>query len=716
MAAPSRDIIRLANLMIKKKKTEGTAPFVLVLGSGAAPVSIEKIEVEVLKVEGMTEQEIKQLRPAEKTDLFKRAWDRLQGDTDARFACIAELFTSQMNQWEYQQKQEGYLGLARLIKYGYFDVVLTTNTDTALEDTLARIGLTRGDYRFLMNGVDSAEQIRREIGYRVPRIKIIKLHGDLYSRVFAFSYREVFRFSQKVEAILENYLAGSVLMVGKSSIDEDINRCIPADGGNFYYVNIDPPKPGTPIYNATQVRESTIISGEHADFSSFFLSLNQQLLNFESYSEVGVDITKISDEQAEAASQSDEPLVELLGEENLESSQATATEVSLVDLVDSTDFFVDVVETTTFYIRYDGNQRLSFGIEGKLQHESGEGEIISLNPEELNQMLLDMAEALVLSYRSGEEGTQSRASWRRTAQREGKQLYRDLLAGNSSLMEKLGFARQAAGSEDNLNLCFVGPRNHLGMPYELLYDTAPWAVRYPLCRQVTGVTTNKQSFNQAIGDLIRVKQPLKILLIASGTAGISADREINALAESIQQKADAIKLLVEIEKIPTATASVRRVEQLLEKCSYHIVHFAGHSKFDAATGENSELIFYQHPKNRSGEDVLTARTLFTLLRDSQTILFYLSSCVGATVAGQKVLGKDCLGIMDAIVQAGIPTVFGYRWYVTDSGAQRFASQFYESLLATRSPNRAVLKARQVIYNQAGDDETWLSPILVVQNL
>ena len=344
MSTQSRNIIRLANLMIKKKKTEGAAPFVLVLGSDAAPLSMEKIEEEVLKVDGLTEQEIEKLSTTERTDNFKRAWNKLAGDADARFACLADSFASQIDQWKYQQKKQGYLGLANLIKYGYFDVVLTTNIDTFIEDALTEIGLTRRDYQILINGVNSTEQIQREIGYRIPRIKIIKLHGDLYSRVFAFSFEEVFRFSKEIETILENYLSTSVLMVGKRSIDEDINRCIPAQGGTFYYVNIEHPPLGTPIYNAIQVRNSNVICGEEGNFSSFFLSLSQQLLNLEKYSEVGVDVTKISDEQAEAASQSDEPLVELLGEEDLKPSTSTIEEERLVDFVDSTDFFVDVVD------------------------------------------------------------------------------------------------------------------------------------------------------------------------------------------------------------------------------------------------------------------------------------------------------------------------------------------------------------------------------------
>ena len=97
---------------------------------------------------------------------------------------------------------------------------------------------------------------------------------------------------------------------------------------------------------------------------------------------------------------------------------------------------------------------------------------------------------------------------------------------------------------------------------------------------------------------------------------------------------------------------------------------------------------------------------------------YLSCCVGAMVSSvQRLRDDDYLGVMDAVIQAGVPYVLGYRWYVTDSGSRRFATLFYEKLIGERnSPEQAVLYARSQLYGNDGNDETWTSPILVSQNV
>jgi CHAT domain-containing protein len=116
--------------------------------------------------------------------------------------------------------------------------------------------------------------------------------------------------------------------------------------------------------------------------------------------------------------------------------------------------------------------------------------------------------------------------------------------------------------------------------------------------------------------------------------------------------------------------------------------------------------------------VLNARRLAQLLDDSQIMICYLSCCVGAMVgSGQLLRDYDYLGIMDAVVNAGVPYVLGYRWYVTDSGSRRFATHFYERLVkAPHLPEQAALHARQQVYGDDGQDETWTSPILVAQNV
>ncbi|MEH1799006.1 MAG: CHAT domain-containing protein [Nostoc sp.] len=707
----SSEIPLLAQIMMRQRK-RNAASFTLLLCSESAPASVEEIEREVL-LDSMLPEDIKALNSIRRQRTFSEKWKNLE--VEKRYRCIEQAFIEAKKKPQYQPKMESYKGLAQLIKYGYFDTIITTNIDTCLEDALINIGINRRDWQVLINGRDSLELISQELKYPTPRIKIIKLYGELNSRKFAFDLQETKEFIGKIQPLIKTYLNGSVLMVGESTIDKEVSSCIPSESDNFYYVNLNEPQDNSKIRDVLlELQNHTVISGEQAEFSLFFKILSQKLIDFEQIGELGIDINNKSDEQLLTALQSEQPLVQLL-EEDDEIDTSTATTTAEESLVNQ-DLLLDVIEPTTFYIYYD-QQRLSFAVEGpKLNYQSGQGEILDIDTEDLNSELRDMGQDLANSHRLQEQGKEGRDSWRRKVQRQGKRLFKDLLADKSNLMEKWGKAQQAVQSE-YLNLCFIGPRNYLGMPYELLYGADPWAVRYPISRCVTDVSTKTQSFGTLVSDLVRNQEPLKVLLIASNTGGINPDTEIKALAEKIQQKADVIRLKVQIELVPTESASIQKVEQLLKQCSYHIVHYAGHSYFDQTTGEGSGLIFWEHPGNRGSKQRLTARALSQLLRDSQTILFYLSSCVGAAVGGEDLLrGNDYLGVMDAIVQAGIPTVLGYRWYVTDSGARQFATKFYESLLETQSPNRAVLYARQDIYRRNAMDETWISPILVDQNL
>jgi CHAT domain len=68
-----------------------------------------------------------------------------------------------------------------------------------------------------------------------------------------------------------------------------------------------------------------------------------------------------------------------------------------------------------------------------------------------------------------------------------------------------------------------------------------------------------------------------------------------------------------------------------------------------------------------------------------------------------------------IAQADVPAIVGYRWVVSDVGAKELACTFYESLFSCLSIEDALFEARSVTASRYGrDDETWASPVLVVQ--
>ena len=76
----------------------------------------------------------------------------------------------------------GYRALAILCEKTYFDVVLTTNFDPLLDDALVTAGMRRRDYLLLINGVLRPDRLRWLLSARHPRVKVVKLHGDIFHR------------------------------------------------------------------------------------------------------------------------------------------------------------------------------------------------------------------------------------------------------------------------------------------------------------------------------------------------------------------------------------------------------------------------------------------------------------------------------------------------------------------------------------------------------
>lgn len=376
---------------------------------------------------------------------------------------------------------------------------------------------------------------------------------------------------------------------------------------------------------------------------------------------------------------------------------------------------VDVAQPIYFFIHYDKDQQLSFSIQGALAYQNQQNQHLRLDAQSLNLLLQLMARDIVTYHNC--KDIEGRNSWRTRAKLEGQRLYQDLFEKFPDLMREFGRACTAAGDGKNLYLCFVGPRAYLGMPYELLcVNDRPMVTQYPMCRQVSGVSSTNPSFRDLLQRLTKTNSPLRVLMIASDTGGIQADGEVKALADLIQKTAEPLGIKTEVRLVLTEEASIDTVSKLLEQSPYHIVHYAGHGYFEEKV-ENSGLDFWDDPKTKHRKMRLTARELANRLQNSQTVLFYLSCCVGAMVGDEHLLHQnDYLGVMDAVVQAGVPVVLGYRWYLTDGGALKFASHFYNALLETQSPPVAALFARRELYMQDATDETWTSPILVVQKL
>jgi hypothetical protein len=132
----------------------------------------------------------------------------------------------------------GYQALATLLAGNYFDLVLTTNMDPLLEDALSAAHLWRRDYTVMVNGVIRPERMELPLLEQDPRVKIVKLHGDLFSRVMAWTKDEMEIFLSESRDHLEDAVAGrDILVVGYSLRDREVLELVKSAGQSVWFTS-----------------------------------------------------------------------------------------------------------------------------------------------------------------------------------------------------------------------------------------------------------------------------------------------------------------------------------------------------------------------------------------------------------------------------------------------------------------------------------------------
>lgn len=189
----------------------------------------------------------------------------------------------------------GYYCLAKLISDKYFDgKILTLNLDSLLEHSLQSKDINLiypDDFLVLIPPHDgrnrneeiNEEEFLRRTGFEPPNIKIIKLHGDLYTRIFRFHPGDTFRFSEKIMNFLKNILDNYVIIVGYSMSFSDLDfiNCFERNRNReIWYVN--PVKPETRNSFANLYAEAVeygflTISDNAGCFDEFFVRLFTEL-------------------------------------------------------------------------------------------------------------------------------------------------------------------------------------------------------------------------------------------------------------------------------------------------------------------------------------------------------------------------------------------------------------------------------------------------------
>jgi hypothetical protein len=338
------------------------------------------------------------------------------------------------------------------------------------------------------------------------------------------------------------------------------------------------------------------------------------------------------------------------------------------------------------------------------------------DPDDLRHELERLCDYIQMAYRLRER--QLRSEWLRWAKRIGTGFMQVLQRDNRSIADAiLGIELMGMRPEEIL-IRVTTSREHIFLPFELLYlEDWPCVILYPLVRTVAGTKSfGQETFENFVNRKIERQSPIKILLIGADVQeGMMAEEEIKSICEELLRVKKSMGIPLEIKCYAEKEMEIERVKSILKKQDYHILHIAGEGYIDPERPDNSGIVLSSVPGEKY--EILRIRELAPLLAIAQPRFVYLSLCRGAQVSeGRALRSGSTLGILDALVQMGVPAVLGYRWDVTAQGAKHFAQCFYSQLFAEKSLELATFYARREIYNHQDLNETWISPILVNQRV
>src|SRR3954471_17536381 len=142
-----------------------------------------------------------------------------------------------------------------------------------MDDALAAAQLWRKDYLLLVNTVIRNDWLKQLLPARQPRVKVIKLHGDLFHRAMAWTVKEMDAFLADISPVLGDAIKQrDVLVVGHSLRDRRIRDLVMKHARAIWFTH-----PGkTPDYLKTDKRIRAVIDPK-CKFESLFVLLAKGL-------------------------------------------------------------------------------------------------------------------------------------------------------------------------------------------------------------------------------------------------------------------------------------------------------------------------------------------------------------------------------------------------------------------------------------------------------
>lgn len=206
---------------------------------------------------------------------------------------------------------------------------------------------------------------------------------------------------------------------------------------------------------------------------------------------------------------------------------------------------------------------------------------------------------------------------------------------------------------------------------------------------------------------LAVAPPLRVLLIPSTPKDfppLNLKAETKALEEALERDD---RTGVTVLRPPT----INGLREILQKETFHVLHFMGHGAFSAETGQG--WLYFEDGSRKSHP---VDGTFFSaLLQEFPHVrLVVLNACRTAQVAGSPgVAPYGTLGT--ALSLAGVPAVVAMQYSISDSGAILFSKTFYQTLASGAPVDLAVGLARRELYASKYPAIEWAVPVLFLRS-
>jgi hypothetical protein len=211
----------------------------------------------------------------------------------------------------------------------------------------------------------------------------------------------------------------------------------------------------------------------------------------------------------------------------------------------------------------------------------------------------------------------------------------------------------------------------------------------------------KQSLDPVNENCLRV---VTLTAQPHGSADLALENETKLVEEAVDE-VDGIRL----DTLMHATWN--DFQSALDE-SVHIVHFAGHGRFDIEMGADygtlegqGSLLF----ETEAGEeDPRSAQDVALNLNNTGVRFVVLSACEGGRVDGVRAWS----GIAPALARSGVPAVLAMQFRVRDDKAVAFSRRFYENLAAGGSIDTATTAGRLAMFDSKSEyGRDWGAPVL-----